>query len=272
MGLFSRKDSSSPRKPVVGRPRPSVSSEAQAAEMRVRARRRLAGSVVLILTAIVVLPMLLDSEQVPVANNIAIKIPDRNSQFQANLSEPTANASPSSSDSVSGDVKSSASAAPSAAPETVPPPVAAPVAAKTESKPRTDAKTEAKPDAKSDPKQNAKKQTIRTDDGSKASALLDSRHSAESLPPTGSTTASPKAPTKGNFVVQVSSLESSTDAQALKGKLASAGITNAFIDGPVTVNGKTYYRVRIGPFTSRESAVANQTRLRTLGYPGAYIQ
>ena len=269
MGLFSRKDSSSPRKPVVGRPRPSVSSEAQAAEMRVRARRRLAGSVVLILTAIVVLPMLLDSEQVPVSNNIAIKIPDRNSQFQANLSEPTANAQASTSDSVSGDVKPPASAASNAAAEAPPVPVQV---TKPEAKPKVDAKPESKSDPKSDTKQNIKKPSVRTDDGSKATALLDSRQSAESLPPTGSTTASPKAPTKGNFVVQVSSLESSSDAQALKGKLASAGITNAFIDGPVTVNGKTYYRVRIGPFSSRESAVANQTRLRTLGYPGAYIQ
>ena len=38
MGLFSRKDSASARKPAV-KPRPSVTSEAQAAEMRVRARR-----------------------------------------------------------------------------------------------------------------------------------------------------------------------------------------------------------------------------------------
>lgn len=259
MGLFSRKDSSAPRKPVVGRPRPSVSSEAQAAEMRVRARRRLAGSVVLILTAIVVLPMLLDSEQVPVSNNIPIRIPDRNTPFQANLSEPSAPVTPAVTPTV----------APAAVPE--PPPITTAAPPITPPKPETKAKPETKPEPKPDPKQAAKKPAARTDDGAKAAALLDSRAAADTPPP-GSTTASPKAPTKGNFVVQVSSLESSSDAQALKGKLGNAGITNAFVDGPVTVNGKTFYRVRVGPFTSRESAAANQTRLRTLGYPGAYIQ
>ena len=138
MGLFSRKDGATPRKPAA-RPRPSVSSEAQAAELRVRARRRLAGAVALVLAAIVVLPMLLDAERQPVPDNIAIRIPDRNSQFQPSLSEPSA----SESDSGSG--------------------------------------------------------------------------------------------------------------------------------GPVAVNGKQKYRVRVGPFPSREAAQAAQTRLRTLGFGGAFI-
>lgn len=268
MGLFSRKDSSTPRKPVVGRPRPSVSSEAQAAELRVRARRRLAGSVVLILTAIVVLPMLLDSEQVPVSNNIAIRVPDRNGAFQPNLSEPVIQSTTSQTEAATAikapETPSASVAQQPAAPAPAP---VAPVA-----KPEVKAKPEAKPEVKTEPKPAAKKPTTRSDDGAKASALLESRSTAESVPPPGTTTASPKAPTKGNFVVQVSSLESSSDAQALKGKLSSSGISNAYVDGPVNVNGKTYYRVRVGPFTSRESAAANQTRLRTLGYPGAYIQ
>ena len=89
MGLFSRKDSAAPRKPP-GKVRPSVSSEAQAADLRVRARRRLAGAVALVLAAVVVLPMLLDSEPARVSSKIPIKIPDRNSPFQPNLSEPVA--------------------------------------------------------------------------------------------------------------------------------------------------------------------------------------
>ena len=69
MGLFSRKDSAAPRKPP-GKVRPSVSSEAQAADLRVRARRRLAGAVALVLAAVVVLPMLLDSEPAPVSKSL----------------------------------------------------------------------------------------------------------------------------------------------------------------------------------------------------------
>src|SRR3546814_13516781 len=59
------------------RPRPSVSSEAQAAELRARARRRLAGAVALVLAAVIVLPMVLDSEPVPVADDIPIRSEER---------------------------------------------------------------------------------------------------------------------------------------------------------------------------------------------------
>src|SRR3546814_3464414 len=70
------------------RPRPSVSSEAQAAELRARARRRLAGAVALVLAAVIVLPMVLDSEPVPVADDIPIRIPDRNTPYQPSVSPP----------------------------------------------------------------------------------------------------------------------------------------------------------------------------------------
>jgi DedD protein len=67
------------------------------------------------------------------------------------------------------------------------------------------------------------------------------------------------------------SLDAAADAQAQKSKLLAAGVGNAFVDGPVDVNGKARYRVRVGPFPSREAAQAAQTRLRTLGFDGAFI-
>ena len=89
MGFFTRKESTSQRRPV-GRTRPSVSSEAQAAELRVRARRRLAGAVAIVLCAIIVLPMLLDSEPVKIPSNIEVSIPSRNSPFNPVLTPPAA--------------------------------------------------------------------------------------------------------------------------------------------------------------------------------------
>jgi DedD protein len=67
------------------------------------------------------------------------------------------------------------------------------------------------------------------------------------------------------------SLDSSVDAQKQRNVLISAGLNNAFVDGPVDVNGRAKYRVRVGPFQSREAAQAAQTRLRTQGYGGAFI-
>jgi DedD protein len=77
--------------------------------------------------------------------------------------------------------------------------------------------------------------------------------------------------TKGNFVVQAASLDAAADAQSQKEKLSVSGVSNAFVDGPVQVNGMQKYRVRVGPFPSREAAQAAQTRLRTLGFGGAFI-
>jgi DedD protein len=71
--------------------------------------------------------------------------------------------------------------------------------------------------------------------------------------------------------VQAIALDAAGDAQTQKNKLLSAGVGNAFVDGPVDVGGKSRYRVRVGPFPSREAAQAAQTRLRTLGYDGAFI-
>ncbi len=262
MGLFSRKDSAAPRKPP-GKVRPSVSSEAQAADLRVRARRRLAGAVALVLAAVVVLPMLLDSEPAPVSNKIPIKIPDRNAPFQPNLSDPVA-------------ANSSATPASPGASSTVAPPAASATSTATppkpEVKPETKPRVDPPPVAKLEPAKPAANPpaAVRSDDGARAVALLEGRPTAESAGPPGSAT-TPKAPTRGNFVVQAMSLDAAADAQTQKNKLLAAGVGNAFVDGPVDVNGKARYRVRVGPFPSREAAQAAQTRLRTLGYDGAFI-
>lgn len=286
MGLFSRKDGTSPRKPA-SRPRPSVSSEAQAAELRVRARRRLAGAVVLVLAAVVVLPMLLDAERQPVSDNIAIRIPDRNSPFEPSLSDQSAaKADSASSGAVQGIAEPAAvapapvTAAPTTGTSASTPSMSAPSSksdpkpeVKPEQKPESKAKAEAaaKAEARAEAKAAANASAARTDDGARALALLEGRPTASATPPAGSARPAVKPPEKGNFVVQAASLDTATDAQNQREKLTAAGLSNAFVDGPVAVNGKQKYRVRVGPFPSREAAQAAQTRLRTLGFGGAFI-
>lgn len=256
MGLFSRKDSAPSRKPI-GKPRPSVTSEAQAADLRIKARRRLAGAVALILAAVVVLPMLLDSEPAPVASNIPIRIPDRQSPFQPNLSEPSTSAAPTASASTSGQVTASSEATPASANTT---PQTKPDAA---SKPAlTPSQDSSRPATTSPPAAPSAQQ--RRDDAARALALLEGRSPVASAP-------SANPPVRGNFVVQAMSLDSSAEAQKQRNVLISAGLNNAFVDGPVDVNGRPKYRVRVGPFQSREAAQAAQTRLRTQGYGGAFI-
>ncbi|MBZ1349224.1 SPOR domain-containing protein [Alcaligenaceae bacterium LF4-65] len=260
MGLFSRKDSASARKPAV-KPRPSVTSEAQAAEMRVRARRRLAGAVALVLTAVIVLPMLLDSEPAPVATNIPIRIPDRQAApFGPNAPEPPAAVEPT----------AVAQATPGAAPA---PGATAAVSDDPKPELKVDPKRTDPPTRTEPPKAASPALSARSADGERALALLEGRPVRPAgASPTPAQTAAPRPPpAAGNFVVQAMSLDSADDAQRQRGKLLASGVSNAFVDGPVNVNGNPKYRVRIGPFPSREAAQAAQTRLRTLGYSGAFI-
>lgn len=256
MGLFSRKDSAPSRKPI-GKPRPSVTSEAQAADLRIKARRRLAGAVVLILAAVVVLPMLLDSEPAPVASNIPIRIPDRQTPFQPNLTEPNTSAASTETAPTTGLITASSESTPASAagsPQTKPDAASKP--ALTPSQDASRAPTTSSPAAPITQQ--------RRDDAARALALLEGRSPVASAP-------SPKPPVRGNFVVQAMSLDSSAEAQKQRNVLISAGLNNAFVDGPIDVNGRPKYRVRVGPFQSREAAQAAQTRLRTQGYGGAFI-
>ena len=262
MGLFSRKDSAPSRKPI-GKPRPSVTSEAQAADLRIKARRRLAGAVALILAAVVVLPMLLDSEPAPVASNIPIRIPDRQTPFQPNLTEPNTSTA-----STSGQVTPSSGTNLKPTPN-VTEATSAPAAATTPTKPDAASKPSVTPSQEASrpgttPPPAAPNAQQRRDDAARAIALLEGRSPVASAP-------SPNPPVRGNFVVQAMSLDSATEAQKQRNVLISAGLNNAFVDGPVDVNGRPKFRVRVGPFQSREAAQAAQTRLRTQGYGGDFI-
>lgn len=107
------------------------------------------------------------------------------------------------------------------------------------------------------------KETERTDDGSRALALLEGRS------PSVKPKSSPKV-TSGNYSLQVASYSSSKDAQDRREKLIASGVSNAYVQSAM-VNGKQQYRLRVGPFNSREAAQAAQTRLRTLGYDNGFI-
>lgn len=262
MGLFSRKDSAPSRKPT-GKPRPSVTSEAQAADLRIRARRRLAGAVALVLAAVVILPMLLDAEPTPVANNIPIRIPDRQTPFEPNLSQPD-QASPISGNEAGQVAAPGTPPSPSTQSDTTPVPQSSVAQTKPESLPKAEQTAEPPKVAAKPAPEPAPAAKTRRDDAARALALLEGRSPVATAP-------SAKPPVRGNYFVQAMSLDSAADAQKQRNVLTSAGINNALVEGPIDVNGRPKYRVKVGPFQSREAAQAAQTRLRTQGYGGAFI-
>ncbi len=238
MGFFKRKD---PAEQAQASKRAAVPSEVQAAELRGRARRRLAGAVALVLAAVIILPMVLDSQPAPVDDNIPIKVPERTTPFQPQVSEPQvpAPADP----SASGATDPAAVPTPPAV-NSVPPVAAAsgtPTTTPHTTQPANPPATPAVPPA---------------------------------TPPKPETKPKPEAAkpaaAKGNFVLQIAAYTTSEDAQSRRGKLHQAGVTNAFVE-QATINGKQQYRLRVGPFPSREAAQAAQARLRTLGYDNGFI-
>jgi len=271
MGLFSRNEpaTGSGRRPSS---RSSLSSEAQATELRGRARRRLIGALALVLAAVIIVPMLFDSTEPTDQVNTPVVVPAMvpptpESNLAVAPSTPDAaadSATPGtpggdSADATSGNANVPADGA-AVADATAPEPAAAPPV---EPAPAPAAEAKPKPVEKPEPRNEtkAKPSTERTDDGSVAIALLEGRTPAKAAP-------APAA--KGNYILQIAAYTNDKDAQSRRDKLVSSGVTNAYVENAVS-GGKATYRLRVGPFPTRDAAQAAQARLRALGYDNGFI-
>ena len=274
MGFFAKKEANASRRQV-NRPRPSVSSEAQAASLRVKARRRLAGAIALVLAAVIVLPMLLDGDPQPIPAGIQITVPKQDLPFAPVLgpiaeTDLTPGQSAQTGDlatetpaliapAQNGSAESLATTPPSIATAKEPPKIAEQPASTTKPAAAPSAPATAQVPA-SPPASTTRELTARSEEGARALALLEGRQPS---PVAG-------AASRSGFVVQLASYGALSDANARRDKLRSEGVTNAFIEN-VIVNDKPAFRLRVGPFDSREAAQAAQTRLRTLGYNDGFI-
>lgn len=269
MGLFSRNEPSSESG---RRSSARTSSEAQAAELRVRARRRLIGALVLVLTAVIIVPMLFDAPpEEDIASPVVLPeaIPPMPAEPQVALA-PEPVAVPGSAGTIEAPVPAGEPAPDDAQAETSPAADAGQAAQRPEPEPTPPKPAE--PPAKPEPVAEAPKPTPakppasrsndRTDDGSVALALLEGRAPAKP--------AATAQPSSGSFVLQVAAYTTSGDAQSRREKLVAAGVTNAYVENAVA-NGKTAYRLRVGPFPTRDAAEAAQARLRQLGYNNGLI-
>src|SRR5690554_2850381 len=278
MGLFSRKEpeAGSGRRTAS---RSSLSSEAQATELRGRARRRLIGALALVLAAVIVVPMLFDSpdptQQASAPVVVPAIVPPEPSQNLA-MAPATPAGSTTGDDASNGtphpateapptDAANGQASAPTpeagepstavAPTETPAPPVEDP-----KPEPTPPAKPADKPEAKTEAKAEAPAKS-RTDDGSVAIALLEGR-----LPPQTATATE----SKGSYILQIAAYGTASDAESRRDRLVGAGVTNAYVQEAVS-GGKPTYRLRVGPFPTRDAAQAAQARLRALGYDNGFI-
>lgn len=260
MGWFSasQSESDSGRRPGA---RANQSSESQLRELRVRARRRLVGALALVLLAVIFVPMFSnvdpaqESRPVPVvvpaisgpepsSGELALAPAGQPLAPVAGITEGTSSVTAESSPATEAAAPTTAgepstqSVAPEPAPET----------------PATPAPT--KPASPTPAPPNASQ---RTDDGSVALALLEGRSPASVAPPE-----------RGNFILQIAAYTTEGDARSRRDKLVASGVTNAYVE-QANVDGKPTYRLRVGPFPTRDAAGAAQARLRALGYDNGFI-
>jgi DedD protein len=225
-----------------------------AATLRARARHRLIGAAALLLAVAIIVPMLLDPEPRPVAENIPIDIPSERTPFAPRLSLP-----------------------PVPAPDNIPPAPPAEQAPATEAaQPKAETKAPEKADAKATPKADVKAapkagaaSAGKTDNGEaskaeeqRARAALEGK-AAEKTP-----AAIPASVKGGKFAVQVAAPASEKSARDLADRLRKGGFTT-YTEKVDTKDGARY-RVRVGPFASREDAERVRGRLKALG-PGGNV-
>ena len=207
--------------------------------LRKRARHRLIGAAILVLTGVVGFPLLFDNQPRPIAVDIPIEIPDKAKvkPLTATPIEP----------------------APAASAATTPPVAYSKAGDKEETV--IESKPAAKPEAKPEPKLVAKpevKAEARAQDGAKAQALLDGK------------VVDHKPAAAGRFVVQVGAFADVTKARDARQKLEKAGL-KTYTQVVETADGKRI-RVRVGPFESKAEADKVGEKVKKLDLSAAILE
>ncbi|MDR5839270.1 SPOR domain-containing protein [Caballeronia sp. LZ034LL] len=228
-----------------------------------RARRRLVGAIALVLAAVIILPMVLDSRPKPVTDDISIDIPNRPAPAMkpsrdANDADTQAGVAHDGPVNASGSVTggmtppqaaSSSAAVAQAKPDTkeAPKPEAKPQA----SKPAATATQAAKPPA-------AKPQATTPSEDANATTAANAAASAANTP---------ASPAGSRFVLQIGQFDDETAAQNWVSKLKSAGVP-AYLEHRKQSDGSTRSLLRAGPFADRAAAQAALVKVRQAGLGG----
>lgn len=223
-------------------------------ELRRRARRRLVGAVVLALGVAVIVPMLLETEQKPLGEDVSVKIPPiDDSKFVNRLNEKGAKY----------DTRTDAPAN-AAAPATAgTAPVAGGVApAAARSAPAGDSASANASLSPAPPVESALSESAKATVGSSGRSEPAKAPSAPVVAPQ----ASPATPAHEGFAVQLAAFADDKGANSLAGRLKRAGYT-AYTE-PLKTSKGTLWRVRVGPYPSHEAAAAARDKLKAEGQSG----
>jgi DedD protein len=243
-------------------------------ELRRRARRRLIGAIVLALAAAVLVPMLLESDPKPLGEDVSVRIPpEDNAKFVNRLTDKGAktNAAAAAAKSEPAMEPAKTDTAPTPAAPATPAPTASNVPAPRQSIAQAEQKVlgaAGKPAATAAPPSTAPAATAvpsaapRPPEIPARSPQGDPNKDANKDP---SKDASNDAPKEG-FSVQLAAFADDKGANALANKLKRAAYP-AYTE-PLTTSKGTLWRVRVGPYPSREAAIDVRDKLKGEGYSG----
>ncbi|HDV6354032.1 SPOR domain-containing protein [Burkholderia cenocepacia] len=215
-----------------------------------RARRRLVGAIALVVAAVIVLPMVLDSHPKPVTDDIAIDIPNR----------PAHQAVAPRDDDVS-DVQAGVA-------HDEPPASDTAVAAAPAPAPKDAAKPAAKPDTTTTasvtpPKPAPRPAAPAAKPAAPKPAPATVANDGAASPDSGDAS-SPASPAGARFAVQLGSFKDDATARSWATKLKSAGVP-AYVEHRKQADGSTATLLRAGPFADRSAASAAIAKVREAG-------
>ena len=228
-----------------------------------RARRRLIGSIALVLVAVIALPWIFDAEKKPLDQDVSVQIPR---QDAVTVRPPAAG---------SAKPKSVEPKEPKAPPSTAiereagapPSQVASGAAARAEANPepkvelKSDSKAATKADPKAAPKADPKPDpTLQApqSEAARVKAILDDKAAAAAGTRDGA-----------GFAVQIGAFASEEKVREARDKLAVAGF-KSYVEKLDAKEGERT-RVRAGPFAGRAAAEAARDKIRTLGFSSAAV-
>jgi DedD protein len=226
----------------------SSSTEAQTTEpvevMRKRARHRLMGAVVLVLTAVVVFPLLVDKQPRPVAVDIPIEIPDKNKVRPLETEVAEAQKDSQKTAPVAPETSSPSVPAVSVTPAPPGPTVSAPVAKLEEVLTTPESKVK---------------------EAARAEALLAGKEPLFKEP------ANNEAPPSGDrYIVQFGAYAENDKAQEARRKVESTGL-KTYTHVIETKEGRRI-RARVGPFASKAEAEQAADKIKKLDLPVSILK
>jgi DedD protein len=253
-------------------------------DLKKRARRRLVGAAALALLAVIVLPLVMDREPKPAAQDILVRIPSQDSAEFTAKPAPAKRTAAAENDDVAvaapADAAAAAAAAIAAKTAADSKPQAAvaetPAAKPAETKAaeaKAPAKPEPKPEAKQVAKADPKPETKPADKSAKdksADKSADKAGAAKKADEARAVAALEGKSSGGQWVVQIGAYQNAGNVKLIVAKMKEVGVASYTekLDSPQGPR----IRVRAGPFPSRDAAEKAQTKLKIIGVSGPVAQ